>query len=90
LLEALDLFLVNVAAPGGSGEAGIGKRLGAEDRPVAGADIEERDFEPNTHVLFLVGHNRLAPERQAIVIELLNRLSIPKDERGTGAVDSSP
>jgi hypothetical protein len=41
-------------------------------------------------VLFLVGHNRLAPERQAIVIELLNRLSTAKEERGTGAVNSSP
>jgi hypothetical protein len=35
LLEAFDLFLINGAALGRSGKAGIGKRLWAEDRPVA-------------------------------------------------------
>jgi hypothetical protein len=34
--------------------------------------------------------NRLAPERQAVVIELLNRLSAPKDEGSGGEVHASP
>ena len=34
--------------------------------------------------------NRLAPERQAVVIEILNRLSTPKDERVGEEVHGSP
>jgi hypothetical protein len=34
--------------------------------------------------------NRLAPERQAVVIELLNRLSAPKVERPGGEIQLSP